>query len=157
MADKVIDKKNALTDSEVIDNLLDRQLLDLLNELPDPDVILRKAGVDYAVYNEILADAHVIGEVRPLRAGLLGFKYEIKAGDDSAKADKARELCENIFTRQPNAAMRWPDVTWSIGKAPLVGRRVHHVKWQVLNGKLVPKKYLISVPNLMLLMLMANY
>lgn len=140
MADKVIDKKSALTDSEVIDNLLDRQLVDLLNELPDPDVILRKAGVDYAVYNEILADAHVIGEVRPLRAGLLGFKYEIKAGDDSAQADKARELCESIFTRQPNAAMRWPDVTWSIGKAPLVGRRVHHVKWQVLNGKLVPEK-----------------
>ncbi|WP_170308398.1 phage portal protein family protein [Alteromonas alba] len=140
MADKVINKKNALTGTEVIDNLLDRQLVDLLNELPDPDVILRKAGIDYAVYNEILADAHVIGEVRPLRAGLLGFKHEIKAGDDSPQADAARELCENIFTRQPNSAMRWPDITWSIGLAPLVGRRVHHVKWQVLDGKLVPEK-----------------
>ena len=142
MADKVINKKHALTDSTVIDNLLDQQLIDLLNELPDPDVILRKAGVDYAVYNEILADAHVIGEVRPLRAGLLGFKYEITAGDDSAQADQARELCESIFTRQPNSAMRWPDITWSIGKAPLHGRRVHHVKWQLLDGKLVPEKLL---------------
>ena len=140
MADKVIDKKHALTDATVMDNLLDQQLIDLLHELPDPDVILRKAGIDYAVYNEILADPHVIGEVRSLRTGLLGFKYEIKSGDDSAQADQARELCESIFTRQPNSAMRWPDITWSIGKATLHGRRVHHIKWQVLDGKLVPEK-----------------
>ncbi|TAP38767.1 hypothetical protein EYS00_15300, partial [Alteromonas sp. KUL49] len=139
MADKVINKHAALTDSSVIENLLDHQLLDLLNELPDPDVILRKAGIDYDVYNEIMADPHVIGEVRSIRSGLLGLKSEIKAGDDSDSALKAKELCESIFKSPPHASMRWPDLTWSIGKCVLVGRRVHHVKWKVESNQLLPE------------------
>lgn len=138
MADKVTNKRQALMDTSIIENLLDTQLMDLLTELPDPDVILRKAGIDYDVYNEILADPHVIGEVRSLRSGLLGMKYEITAGDDSTQADKAKELCQSIFKHPPHQSMRWPDLTWSIGKAALVGRRVHHVHWQLKDRQMVP-------------------
>lgn len=142
--DKVTNKKQALLDNTVIDNLVDRQLIDLLHELPDPDVILRKANIDQEVYKEIMADPHVIGEVRSIRAGLLTFKHEIKAGDDSAAAKKALELCEAMFKKRPDEAMRWPDLSWSIGKAPLVGRRVHHVQW-VKEGPYVVPSYIFDI------------
>lgn len=138
MADKVTNKRTALLDNTVIENLIDRQLINLLNELPDPDIILRKAGIDHLVYNEILADPHIIGEVRSMRSGLLSYKYEITAGDDSAQSAKALELCKQVMKNEPHHTMRWPDLMWSIGKAPLVGRRVHHVKWEVVNRYLMP-------------------
>lgn len=139
MADKVVNKKKALLDNSRIDRLLDTQLMDLLNELPDPDIILRKAGIDQAVYDEILADPHVLGEVRSMRAGLLSMKWEIKAGDDSAKAAKAMELCQSIFERKPHASMLWPDLSWSIAKSVLAGRRVHHITWHIVERQLVPQ------------------
>jgi phage gp29-like protein len=36
--------------------------------------------------------------------------------------------------------MRWHDLFWSIGKAPLTGRRVHAISWQEKNGKLIPEQ-----------------
>lgn len=139
MADKVVNKKNALTDNRVIENLLDNQLAGLIQELPDPDVILRKANIDHEVYREIMADPHVIGEIRPLRAGLLNFKSKIVPGDDSKSAQSALELCESIFKKKPHTVMGWPDLIWSMGKAPLVGRRVHHVKWRYEGQYLLPE------------------
>lgn len=137
MADKVINKKATLLDNSVFAGLLDRQLVSLLNELPDPDVILRKAGVDQDVYNEILADSHVMGEVRSLWAGLVEYKFKLVAGDDSSQAQNALELCESIFANRPHPAMTWRDLIWSIGKANLHGRRAHNIQWEESENKFV--------------------
>lgn len=138
MADKVTNKKNALLDNSVVENLIDRQLINLLNELPDPDIILRKAGIDHLVYDEIMADPHVLGEIRTMRSGLLSFKHELKPGDETTAAANALALCQDVMQQKPHVTMKWPDLMWSIGKAPLVGRRVHHVQWQQVKGYLVP-------------------
>lgn len=140
MADKIANKKQALLDNRVVENMLDNQLLQLIQELPDPDVILRKANIDQDVYNEILSDPHVIGEVRSQRSGMLSFKYEIKPGDESAQAQKAKELCEEMMEKRLDGAMSWMDIHWSIAKTPLVGRRVHHVQWEKDGPYLIPSR-----------------
>lgn len=130
--------KKALLDNRIIERLNDDQLVGMMHELPDTDELLRKAGVDQEVYNEILQDPHVMGEVRQIYSSLLGFKYELQAGDESNSAQQALELCQSIFKQRPHRTMRWNDLFWSIGKAPLTGRRVHAINWQEKNGKLIP-------------------
>jgi phage gp29-like protein len=130
--------KKELLDNSIIERLHDDELVGMMHELPDTDELLRKAGVDQEVYNEILQDPHVMGEVRQIYSSLLGFKYELQAGDESNSAQQALELCQSIFKKRPHRTMRWNDLFWSIGKAPLTGRRVHGIKWQEKNGKLIP-------------------
>jgi len=130
--------KKEILDNSIIERLHDDQLVGMMHELPDTDELLRKAGVDQEVYREILQDPHVMGEVRQIYSALLSFKYELQAGDDSASANQALELCQNILKKRPHPTMRWPDLFWSIGKAPLTGRRVHAINWKEENGKLIP-------------------
>ena len=130
--------KKAILDNSIIERLNDDQLVGMMHELPDTDELLRKAGVDQEVYREILQDPHVMGEIRQIYSALLSFKYELQAGDDSTSANKALELCQGIFKKRPHPTMRWPDLFWSIGKAPLTGRRVHAINWKEEGGKLVP-------------------
>lgn len=130
--------KKELLDNSIIERLNDDQLIGMMHELPDTDELLRKAGVDQEVYNEILQDPHVMGEVRQIYSSLLGFKYELQAGDESSTAQQALALCQSIFKKRPHRTMRWNDLFWSIGKAPLTGRRVHAINWQEKNGKLIP-------------------
>lgn len=137
-------KKSKLLDNSLIMRLADHQFIDLLHELPDPDETLRKAGMDAQVYHDILRDPHIIGEVRQIYSGLLGFKYEIVAGDESSQAEQAREHFSTIFKSKPHQTMRWPDLLWSMGKAPLFGRRVHLIDWQLVDGKYTPS----SITNL---------
>jgi len=130
--------KKAILDNSIIERLNDDQLVGMMHELPDTDELLRKACVDQEVYREILQDPHVMGEVRQIYSALLSFKYELQAGDDSTSANQALELCQGIFKKRPHPTMRWPDLFWSIGKAPLTGRRVHAINWKEDGGKLVP-------------------
>ncbi|GAB3021429.1 DUF935 domain-containing protein [Bowmanella dokdonensis] len=132
--------------SAVLERMADRQLLDLLHELPDPDPILRKANIDQEVYAEIMGDPHVLGEIRKMYSALVGYKYQIKAGDDSSQAAKAQELCQAVLKKRPHGAMRWPDLIWSFGRAPLTGRRVHHVEWTMEGSNLVPKR-IFDIPG----------
>jgi len=134
----MIKTKKELLDNSIIERLHDDQLVGMMHELPDTDELLRKAGVDQEVYREILQDPHVMGEVRQIYSALLGFKFELQAGDESALANQALELCQGLFKKRPHKTMRWNDLFWSIGKAPLTGRRVHAINWQEQNGKLVP-------------------
>jgi len=130
--------KRELLDNSIIERLHDDVLVGMMHELPDTDELLRKAGVDQDVYREILQDPHVMGEVRQIYSALLGFKYELQVGDESASATQALELCQSLFKQRPHPTMRWNDLFWSIGKAPLTGRRVHAINWQEQNGKLIP-------------------
>ncbi|MBL4832608.1 MAG: DUF935 family protein [Pseudomonas sp.] len=134
----MIKTKKELLDNSIIERLHDDELVGMMHELPDTDELLRKAGVDQEVYREILQDPHVIGEVRQIYSALLGFKFEIQAGDETSTSQQALELCQDLFKKRPHPTMRWNDLLWSIGKAPLTGRRVHAINWQEQNGRLIP-------------------
>jgi phage gp29-like protein len=110
--------------------------------LPNPDPILRKAGRSEEVFESIQADAHVIGELRLIRADLLRFKLRLTAGGDSRKDKYALELCQNFLARAPAPMMTWPDAIWNIGLAPFRGHSVHEIVWQRDGDQLMPARLL---------------
>ena len=103
---------------------------------------MRKAGIDQEVYEEILKDAHVMGEVRSLWSSMVEYKYKLTPGEETPGAQNALELCESIFKKRPHPAMSWRDLIWSVGKANLHGRRVHNIEWEQTEDKrfVVPKR-----------------
>ena len=116
-----------------------------LTILPNPDVILRKAGKSEAVFDAIQSDAHVIGELRAVRAGLLRHQYRVVPGD-TAKEQRAAELCEQWLARRPAPGMTWPDVIWNMGSAVFRGFRVHELIWE-RDGNLILPKSIVDRPN----------
>ena len=101
----------------------------LWSRLPNPDTVLRKLGSDQSVYDQILYDAHVMGEMRTIHAALLEFEWRIVPGDDSAQAARAAELAESIMARRPAPGMTWADVNWSMADGLFRGLAVHEVIW----------------------------
>ncbi len=68
----------------------DPQSWALLRELPNPDPILRKAGKTSEIYHSISRDAHVIGELRTMRAGLTSLSN--RTGARWRRSGIARQL-----------------------------------------------------------------
>ena len=123
-----------------------------LQMLPNPDVILRKMGKSQEVYDAIILDAHVIGELRPMRANIITKSWRITPGGDKPEDIKAFELAQKIFSRPPvpttqsSPGMGWPDVFWNIHEAILRGQRIHEVVWNVEDGLMIPS-LLLDRPN----------
>jgi phage gp29-like protein len=118
-----------------------------LQILPNPDVILRRLGRSEEVFRSIYSDAHVLGELRSIRSGLLSYEWRLQAAS-SRRADKsALELCQRYLLRPPSQYNNWSDLIWQIGQAVFYGFRVHEVVWQKEpDGFLLPIK-INSVPN----------
>ncbi|ENN99777.1 MULTISPECIES: DUF935 family protein [Pseudoalteromonas] len=108
-------------------NRLDPSLTSLITELPNPDPILRRAGKNTAIYEEIARDAHVIGELRSLRSGLFSFNTELVPGGDDAASLKSYELAKAFFARKPCAHSEWADMDWHNYSAILNGFSVTHL------------------------------
>ena len=117
-----------------------------LSVLPNPDPILRKMGKTNEVFDAIMADAHVVGEVRSIRAALLGYQFRVVAGDNAATEDaiaqQAKALCEQWINTKPAKHMTWPDVIWNMAEAVLRGMVVHELDWQVIDGNVLPEQVL---------------
>ena len=101
----------------------------LWSRLPNPDTVLRKMGADQRVYDQILYDAHVMGEMRTIHAALLEFEWRIVPGEESRGARRATDLARKIMARRPAPEMTWPDMAWSMADALFRGMAVHEVIW----------------------------
>lgn len=119
-----------------------------LHMLPNPDPVLRAMGVADTVYASILADAHVIGEVRSIRGEFRGMDYRVVTwAEDDPKAMLARDLCERWMQRfRPNSTADWLEVMWQMLSAIFSGYRVHELVWDAWDGSLVPVN-VIDRPN----------
>jgi len=128
----------------------DPQFYGALNVLPDPDPILRAMGRADETFNAIMSDAHVIGEVKTIRAGFLAYKRRVALQDgewpDNSPERKAQQLCADLFKRKPNDIMTWDDLIWSMATAVLYGRRAHELVWDVKSSQLMPSS-IFDVPN----------
>ncbi len=128
----------------------DPNFFNSLTTLPNPDPILRAMGQADKVYDAIMSDPHVIGEMRSIKAGLQNFKYRIVSGDEGDKqADEAAELARTwLKSCEPDEDMSWQDVFWNMGTAVFFGRRVHALEWEYRNtlGALLPSR-LFDMPN----------
>lgn len=117
-----------------------------LQILPNPDIILRKLGATCDIYQEIMSDAHVIGEVRSMRAGIIGHQGQLLPGGDSPQDRQAFELCEKVFSRDPSDSTHWADLFWHIAESTLKGFSVQEVVWQRQGNYLLPEK-IINYPQ----------
>ena len=112
----------------------------LWSRLPNPDAVLRKMGADQSVYDQILYDPHVMGEMRTIHAALLEFEWRIVPGDESAQAARAAELAKEVMARRPAPEMTWPDVAWSMADGLFRGMAVHEVIWMRDGQRFVPER-----------------
>lgn len=113
-----------------------------LSYLPNPDHVLQRLGRSQEVYSQILADAHVIGELRSVRAGLLSFEHKLLRGGDTPADAHAKELCQWVLNRMPAPGMQWGDVWWTMAQAVFRGYAVHEVVWGWIGGALLPVRLL---------------
>ncbi len=123
---------------EIVTRSNDPNFYSTLDILPNPDPILAKLGQDQSVYEAIQYDAHVMGELRSLRAGLLGYEWRIAAGGDDPASSKAYQFIMQQMDYKPAPNNRWDDWMWTIYKAVLMGQSVHEISWDYDGSYLFP-------------------
>ncbi len=111
-----------------------------LSYLPNPDTILRKLGRSQEVFDAIIADAHVIGELRSIRSGLIKYEYRLQVGGDTPADIRALELCQQIMNNKPAKGMQWIDTFWNMAQGVFRGNQVHEVVWKREGQFIVPDK-----------------
>lgn len=115
----------------------------MMYALPNPDPILRQMGRAEQVYNSILADAHVLGELRSIRGSFRSHEYRIVPGEEgNTKSEAARDLCvEWMSSGPPNSVADWLEVMWQMSACIFTGYRVHELVWDIAeNGKYLPSQ-----------------
>jgi phage gp29-like protein len=135
--------------AEVASRHTDPRFYGSLAILPNPDPILRKAGFADDTYDAIESDAHVMGELRSIRGGLLSYKIRAVDGVEGKASGKdlaAWELCQELLKRQPAPNMTWGDVVWNMAKGVFFGYRVHELVWERVGQYILPVKVL-DKPN----------
>ena len=99
--------------------------------LPDPDVILAKAGhPSYEIYRQILTDSKVCACVEQRKAGCLAMLWDIQGDDSNAKAVE--------IIRQMLQRLDMPQIISNILDAVLWGFQPLEVMWQVVGGLFLP-------------------
>lgn len=111
----------------------------LAGRLPNPSAVLERMGGDaQRLYDRMELDAHVMGELRAVRAGLLSYEVRISPGDDSRAARRAAALAEALLARPPSPGRQWTDVTWTMAQAVFRGYAVHDLVWERDGAWLMP-------------------
>ena len=121
-----------------------------LYAMPDPDPILRGMGRAEQVYNTILRDTHVVGDVRSIRGNFRSYDYRLVVGNDGDPLSiKAHALCEQWLQRtQPAGVLPtglqpdWLEVMWQMTSAILTGYRAHEMVWDLVDGQYLPTQVL---------------
>lgn len=135
-------KSKAALGREIATRSNDPDFYAALNVLPNPDPILRKLGRSDEVYDAIHSDAHVMGELRTIRAALTGLEWRVEVSGDNPADMRALELCEQVMARRPANGMTWPDTIWAMAQATFRGHTVHEVVWERQDRWLLPARVL---------------
>lgn len=125
---------------EIATRSTDPAFYSVLNFLPNPDTVLRKLGKSHEVFDALTGDAHILGELRSVRAGLLGYEWRLQAGGETPADLRALELCEQVMAKRPAPGMRWADVIWNMAQGVFKGYQVHEVIWERFDGYLLPTR-----------------
>lgn len=125
-----------------------------LMALPNPDPILRNMGQAENVYRSILADPHVLGDVRSIRGNFRAYDWRLTPGkEDDPRSVAARDLCTQWMSETPPGGvdgtglqLDWQEVMWQMTSAIFSGYRVHEVVWDLVNGQYLPTQ-VVDRPN----------
>ncbi len=146
MNDQINLKKSKLRTPDIESLATSDTLHNVLSVLPNPDPVLRKANKSQTVYEDIMHDAHVMGELRSIRGSLLSFEWSIQPGGEDAASMRAYEITKRVYDRRPSTNSRWPDLIWDIWKSTLRGFSVQQLKWAAMDSVWLPGQ-VISWPN----------
>jgi len=137
-----IKKARVLPGQQIAARFDDPWLSALWGRLPNPDAILRRRGEagQQEIFDRLILDAHVIGELRAVRAGLLGFEWRIVPGGEGRKARRATDLAREVMARPPDGDATWNDVIWTMAVAAFRGFAVHNVVWGKFGGDILPAR-----------------
>lgn len=133
-------KNRGVLSQEIATWSTDPNFYGLLSYLPNPDAVLRKLGRAQEAYDAIATDAHVIGELRAIRAGLLDYEWRLQPGGPGRIDKRALELCAQVLAALPGAGRRWPDLIWQLAQAVFRGYQVHEVVWARQGDVLLPER-----------------
>lgn len=111
-----------------------------IGSLPNPDRVLRKLGKTHEVFADLYGDAHILGEVRSIRSGLLAYEWRIAPGADDPASMLAYDFAQVLFRGKPAPGLQWSDLIWSMGCAAFHGYAVTEVVWERAGNFLVPVK-----------------
>ena len=137
--------KSTLT-KEIATRQSDPNFYGALSFLPNPDPVLRKLGKSQEAYEAISYDAHVIGELRSVQAGMLSFEYRVQPVSEDNADMRAKELCQLVMQNKPSPGMRWPDIIWQMALSTFKGYSVHEVTWK-RDGQLLLPHSVLDKPN----------
>ena len=146
MTDDLTRLKGTPSPGEIAGRNTDPRFYLALGVLPNPDPILRRAGKSEEVFDAIESDAHVIGELRAIKADLLRFKHSLTPGGDRRVDKRAYELCQAFLACAPAPLTTWADVAWNTGKSTFRGLSVHEIVWS-RQGDLIMPEALLDRPK----------
>lgn len=109
-------------------------LYNLLNKLPNPDIVLRKTGKGIETLRTLINEGQVATCVSSRKAGVLSLDWNLKYPEGS---EKYKEFYDNIFT---TGKIDIYDLISEILNAPLYGYQPIEIVWEFVNGYVVPKK-----------------
>ncbi len=133
-------KQTGVLASEVASRSTDPLFYSGMGVLPNPDTVLRAMNRGQEVYDAIEYDAHVMGELRSIRAGLLSWEWRLQPGGDQPLDIEAFELCQKLFEKRPAPGMSWSDTIWNTARAVFHGFAVHEVIWKRSGQYIMPDR-----------------
>lgn len=132
---------------ELADHTSDPSFITGLSALPNPDEVLRKAGLTHKVYDQVMTDPHVMAKVIDRRSGMLRREWVVESADDSGPAKKAAELCDKALTAmEEHDEFPLENSLGQIQEAALRGHRALEVKWQYTAEGFIPE-FLRDIPG----------
>ena len=132
---------------QIADQSSDPNFILGLSQLPNPDEVLRKAGLNHQVYDQVLTDPHVISKVIDRRSGLLRREWQVEQGGDGAAEKRAVDLCQKAMTAMENHEEHPLENTLGcLQEAALRGYRAVEPVWNYQGGEWLPA-FLRDIPN----------
>ncbi|RPJ07930.1 MAG: DUF935 family protein [Deltaproteobacteria bacterium] len=117
-------------DAEVANRQTSMDWGDFWGALPDPDPVLRKTGLDWTVFEELLVDAHVFACYQSRKAGVLNSEWRINYPKGTEKVAKfLDDVVRNLDIES---------IVSQVLEAPFSGFSVSEVIWKLIGGKWAP-------------------
>lgn len=125
---------------QIADHSTDPNFILGLSQLPNPDEVLRKAGLSHEVYDQVLTDPHVMAKVIDRRSGLLRQEWQVEQSGDNQQAKQAVELCSQALAELSEHEDHPLENSLGIlQEAALRGHRAVEVVWKNVGGKWFPE------------------
>lgn len=125
-----------VTFGEIATEATAENMMSFLSALPDPDPVLRKAGLDLEAYRELMVDEHLRGVVDTRKDQVRELEWQITPGTDPMHAEVIERMLRGLEVSDSDgdsASLGIYQVITEILDAPLFGRQPLELMWEERN------------------------